>query len=327
MKAWIIEKQEGIEHATLGDVVDPKPGAREAVLRMKYASLNPADAYLAKGQYPAKPPLPHVLGRDGVGEVIALGEGTQGIKVGDTYAILRGDTGVSRWGTFAEQVAVSTHDLVQIPQGWTKEQAAGAPLVYLTAYQALTQWGQLPEKAVVLISGASGGVGVAATQLGVAMGYTVIGLSRDALKRDKLKTIGMELALDPTHPQWSTTLKGLLGKRRVDLIIDNVGGELLPEMINLLGMHGRVSVVGRLAGEVPSFNTASLFFRRVRIGGVAVGSYSNEESRAAWKELVQLLNKTNAKPLIDEIFPFPQLPAAFAKLAGGPMGKVLLSIA
>ena len=76
-------------------------------------------------------------------------------------------------------------------------------------------------------------------------------------------------------------------------------------------------------GEARKIHTRAI----PRIGGVAVGSYSNEESRAAWKELVQLLNKTNAKPLIDEIFPFPQLPAAFAKLAGGPMGKVLLRVA
>jgi NADPH2:quinone reductase len=82
--------------------------------------------------------------------------------------------------------------------------------------------------------------------------------------------------------------------------------------------------VGRLAGEVPQFNTATLFFRRLRIGGVAVGAYTNQESRQAWKASLELLNKTGARPLIDRVFPFDQLPAAFARLARGPMGKVLV---
>jgi NADPH2:quinone reductase len=156
------------------------------------------------------------------------------------------------------------------------------------------------------------------------MGHTVVGLSRDAEKRDKLKSIGMDLALDPTHPQWRTSLKNLLGGRRVNLVIDNIGGPLFPEVLATLGDHGRVSVVGRLAGPVPQFNTSSLLFRRLRIGGVQVGAYSNAESRAAWSEILKLLNKTNARPIVDQVFPFEQLPAAFARLANGPMGKVLI---
>ena len=85
-----------------------------------------------------------------------------------------------------------------------------------------------------------------------------------------------------------------------------------------------MSCVGRLAGEVPQFNTATLFFRRIRIGGVAVGAYTNQESRHAWKASVDHLNKTGARPLIDHVFGFEEMPAAFEKLAQGPMGKVLI---
>jgi NADPH2:quinone reductase len=87
-----------------------------------------------------------------------------------------------------------------------------------------------------------------------------------------------------------------------------------------------VSIVGRLAGPVANFNTAALLFRRIRIGGVAVGSYSNAETRAAWEQILKLLEKTGATPLIDRVLPFEQLPAAFARLAEGPMGKVLLAV-
>ena len=286
--------------------------------------MNPADAYLAQGQYPAKPPLPHILGRDGMGEIVALGEDVRDLKLGQKQAILRGEVGITRWGTFAELATVPAESLVDVPQGWTDEQAAGASLVYLTAYQALLQWPDLPRPAVVLISGASGGVGVASTQLAVAMGHTVIGLSRDPQKRDTLKGLGMALALDPTDPQWRTTLKSLLGERRVDLVIDNIGGGLFAELIATLGDRGRVSVIGRLAGTVPEFNTSTLLFRRIKIGGVAVGAYTNTESRQAWSRILELLNPAKARPLVDQVFPFDQLPAAFARLARGPMGKILL---
>src|SRR5207344_1944680 len=231
-----------------------------------------------------------------------------------------------RWGTFAELVAVPSESLIEIPEGWTEEQAGSASLVYVTAYQALIQWEDLPSQSVVLVSGASGGVGVASTQLGVAMGHTVIGLSRGSEKHATLKSIGAALVLDPADPQWRKALAEFLGKRRVDLAIDSVGGSLFPQLIAVLGDRGRVSVVGRLAGEVPQFNTATLFFRRVRIGGVAVGAYTNQESRQAWKACLELMNRTGARPLIDHVFPFDQLLAAFERLAEGPMGKVLIRV-
>jgi NADPH2:quinone reductase len=315
MKAWIIEALNGIENARLTEVPDPVPAAGEVLLRVSYAALNPADRYLAQGEYPAKPPLPHILGRDGSGTIVGSGE---------KRAILRGEMGVSRWGTFAELVAVPTESLIEIPEGWTDEQAGCASLVYVTAYQALTQWEDLPAQAVVLVSGASGGVGVASTQLAVAMGHTVIGLSRGTEKHATLLSMGAALALDPADPQWRKNLAAFLGKRKVDLAIDSVGGTLFPQLVATLGDRGRISVVGRLAGEVPQFNTATLFFRRIRIGGVAVGAYTNQESRQAWQASLELLNKTGARPLIDEVFPLDQLPAAFARLAKGPMGKVLI---
>jgi NADPH2:quinone reductase len=326
MKAWIIEGFNGIEKAKLIEVADPVPAAGEVVLRVNFAALNPADRYLAQGEYPAKPPMPHILGRDGSGVVAAAGSGVQGHSIGQRRAILRGDMGVSRWGTFAELVAVPTESLIEIPEGWTEEQAGSASLVYVTAFQALTQWEDLPSQAVVLVSGASGGVGVASTQLGVAMGHTVIGLSRGSEKHATLKSLGAALTLDPADPQWRKALAEFLGKRKVDLAIDSVGGTLFSQLISTLGDRGRVSVVGRLAGEVPQFNTATLFFRRIRIGGVAVGAYTNPESRQAWNASVELLNKSGARPLIDRVFPFDQLPAAFDRLAQGPMGKVLVKV-
>jgi NADPH2:quinone reductase len=324
MRAWIIDALNGIDKVRLADVPDPAPAGGEVLLRVKCAALNPADRYLAEGQYPAKPPMPHILGRDGTGVIVSLGAGVQGHAVGQKRAILRGDNGVSRWGTFAELVTVPAESLIETPEGWSDEQAGSATLVYVTAFQALTQWENLPSKAVVLVSGASGGVGVASIQLGIAMGHTLVGLSRGSEKHAALKSLGAALLLDPSDTQWRKTLAEFLGKRKVDLAIDNLGGPLFNQLISVLGDHGCISVVGRLAGEVPSFNTATLFFRRIRIGGVAVGAYTNPEAHDAWTASLKLLNRTGARPLIDRVFPFEELPAAFERLEKGPLGKVLI---
>ncbi len=326
MQAWLMDDYKGIAGLRLADAPDPLPQPGEVILEVHYAALNPADAYLAENQYPAKPRLPHILGRDGVGTVVAVGSGVRDIRVGDRRAILRSELGISQPGTFAQRVAVPTESLVEIPAGWTEPEAGGATLVYLTAHQALTMWGPLPPSAVVLVTGASGGVGVAAVQLAAAMGYKVAALSRSPEKRRRLEQLGAAVTFNPEDPKWGLALKHTLGPRRVDLAIDNIGGQLLPQVISTLGDLGRVSLVGRLAGPVPSFNTATLFFRRIRLGGVAVGASTNAESRAAWTQVVQLLARAGARPQVDKVFPFDQLPQAFERLAQGPMGKVLLAV-
>lgn len=330
MRAWLLPTLGGIDKLALQDVPEPAPREREVVLAVEFAALNPADRYLAEGQYPARPALPHVLGRDGIGTVLAVGPEVNGWRSGDAALILRGEVGVTRWGTFAQRVAVPVESLVHPPGGWTHEQAAAAPLVYMTAYQALTQW-ETPaappeESKVVLVTGASGGVGVATVQLARCMGHMVIVLSRSAEKRGRLAQLGAALCADPDDTQWRRHLREFLGQRRVDLAVDNIGGTLFSDVLDTLGMHGRVSVVGRLAGPVPNFNTASLFFRRIRIGGVAVGTYSPEETRHVWQIVVALLDKAAQRPLVDSIWPLEDLPQAFAKLARGPMGKVLVRV-
>ncbi len=326
MRAWLLNDFTGLGALRLAETPEPTPTVGEALLEVRYAALNPADRYLAERQYPAKPALPHILGRDGVGTVVRLGAGVAGLQLGERRAILRCDVGGNRPGTFAERVAVPAEGLVAVPPGWNDMEAAGAALVYLTAYQALTMWGDLTPPAVVLVTGASGGVGVASVQLAAAMGHTVLALSRSADKSRRLLELGATATFNPEEPRWRQAAKAAIAPRRVDLAIDNIGGKLLPEVIDTLGELGRVSLVGRLAGPVPEFNTANLFFRRLRLGGVAVGAYTGAEALAAWQEVLQLLSRAGARPLVDSVFAFADLPKAFARLAEGPLGKVLLEV-
>src|SRR5512137_28300 len=207
MRAWLIDALKGLGQLRLAEVAEPQPQPGEVILEVRYAGLNPADRYLAERLYPANPPLPHILGRDGLGTVVAVGDGVSGLRTGDRRVVLRGEVGVNRPGTFAQRVAVPAQNLVEIPAGWTEPEAAGATLVYLTAYQALTMWGPLPPSAVVLVTGASGGVGVAAVQLAAAMGYKVLALSRSPEKSRRLEQLGAAATFNPEDPKWSLNLK------------------------------------------------------------------------------------------------------------------------
>ena len=292
-EGMVVEGFGGLKQLSMGTVEDVEAGRGEVVIRVKYAALNPADRFLSEGQYPARPALPHVLGRDGMGEVVcAVGRGVMSLRMGDRGVVLRSEVGVTRWGTLAEYVAVPAESAVRVPAGWGEEAAAAGPLVYLTAYQALTQWGEIFRGSVVLVTGASGGVGVAAIQLARAMGLRVLGLSRSVGKRKRIKELGAEEAFDPEAKDWVEQVKSHLRGKRVELAVDNVAGEGFEWGDRDVGGGGKVSVVGRSGGVVPEFNTASLFFRRNRIGGVAVGAYTPAESQAAWKEVVRLLSET-----------------------------------
>ncbi|WP_345816724.1 zinc-binding dehydrogenase (plasmid) [Paraburkholderia sp. PREW-6R] len=298
------------------------------MLQLSHAALNPADLYLAEGRYPypVNPPLPHVLGRDGVGTIVKVGDGVKNVVEGDRRIILRSDAGVFRWGTFAEQLSISADSLTPIPQGWSDEEASCASLVYAAGYRALTMWEPLKPQSVVLVTGASGGVGVATVQLAAAMGHIVVALSRNEEKQKRLRSLGAALTFNPENPGWPEELRDSLKSRGVDLAVDNIGGKLFPDVVAVMGEHGRISLVGELAGPVPNFDTGTLFSRRLRIGAMALGYSSPEETRKTWEELLKVMTEAGARPQIDQVFMFDQLHEAFERLTKGPMGKVLIRI-
>jgi NADPH2:quinone reductase len=294
---------------------------------VEYAALNPADRFLAEGRYPAKPLWPHILGRDAVGRVAELGPGVHGLAIGDERLILRCGVGVDRPGTLAERVAVPVESLAPLPAGWTRAEAAGASLVYLTAWQALTQWA--PEVfGIVLVAGATGGVGTASIQLARSMGAEVVAVTRSRERVRDLERVGAHhVVVSGNQAGWASQVLDRLDGRRVGLAIDSVAGPGFAEVIRTLGDRGCVSLVGQSAGPVPEFNTGTLFFRRLRIGGVAVGSYTADECTHAWKEITTRLARIGARPIQRFIVPFEDVPAAFEQMAGSHFGKITVAIA
>ena len=158
------------------------------------------------------------------------------------------------------------------------------------------------------------------------MNLTVVALSRNAEKGAKLKELGADFVFAPDDKNLRDLVNKATAPKKVDLVVDNIAGPLFNDVVAMLGYGGRISVVGRSNGVVPELNTATLFFKRIRIGGVAVSDYTADVARTVWKQIVSQLNATGRRPVIDQIFPFDEVKAAFARLSHGPMGKVLVRV-
>jgi NADPH2:quinone reductase len=325
MRAWRFHDFGDLSNYRLEDVERPIPTPGEVLVRLEFASLNPADRLLIEGRYPGagKPPL--TVGRDGSGIVEDPGASAR-FKRGDAVLVLRSEIGITRQGTLAEYVAVPEEVLAPVPEGWSMEEAAAAPLVYLTAWKALVSQGRLKPGENVLVTGASGGVGIAAVQLGHALGAQVVALTRDPAKGDRLLALGADVTLNDSAGDLAAQVKKACGGAGPDLVIEHLGGARLHEHVAMLNMNGRVMVIGLLAGRKSELDMGQVLFKQARIEGVHVGQFAPAEAQTAWTAVVNTLGKAGARPVLDKVFGMDEVHEAFARLTGGHLGKVLVHV-
>lgn len=330
MKSWRFNEFGRIENLKLAEIPVPEPASGEALLRLDYAALNPADRFLVQGQYPRPGKPPFAVGRDGCGVIESFGPGAEaaaaagGLKLGDRAVILRSEIGVAREGTLAQFVTVPVESLAPLPAGWTPQEGAAGPLVQLTAWQALVDEGNCAPGKTVLVTGASGGVGTAAVELAKGLGARVVALSRSPEKRAKLEAMGADIVHDTDDPDVVNAVAKKLGGGRADIVVENLAGPFLQKSINMTGYKGRICVMGLLAGLNSDIVIGSFMFKRIHIVGIAVGDYTPAEAQAAWKRIVETLDKAGRRPPVDKVFPLEQVQEAFAYLHSGPMGKVVV---
>jgi len=303
----------------------PEPGAGEALLKLSHAALNPADRYMVQGQYPRPAPRPFSVGRDGAGVVAQAAPGGR-FKEGDAVIVLRSDLGVSRTGTLAEYVAVPEEALAPLPAGWSMAEGAAGPLVHLTAWMALKLRGGVEAGETVLITGASGGVGSAAIVQAKALGARVVALSGSPEKWPTLESLGADAVVDSRGDDMEERVKSSLEGGRVDLVVENLGGPFLQRCVNLAGVNGRICVIGLLAGLKAELTVGLLIFKCIRIEGMNVGAYTEAASQEAWRDIVGVLDGAGQRPLIDSVYGFDDVQAAFGQLATGPVGKVVIAL-
>lgn len=325
MRALFTSAPGGWANTKLIDQERRSGGPGQVLVRMTAVGLNPADNFLIDGRYPGGPRPPFIVGRDGCGTV-ASDDPTGRWKVGDRVLAIQSSTTDLTNGTLCEEQWISTENLAAIPAGWTDVEAAAAPLVYQTAWKALVDIGGLQPGQTVVVTGASGGVGLAAIQLAKAYGSTVVALSRSEEKQKRLLEMGASFVFSPQDPKLKENIFDAIKAKGVPLVVENVGGSMLTTAVHLLGVRGRVSVVGVLAGIEGVVPIPALMFKRLSIHGVLVSDDEPTKAQTAWSQIVELLNKSNARPVIDSEFPLEQAAEAFKKLGSNVFGKVVVRI-
>jgi NADPH2:quinone reductase len=323
MKSWRFHQFGGIENLKLEEVPLPEPAPGEVLVRVEYAALNPADAFVVMGRYPEAGKPPFSVGRDGCGIVEVPAAGGR-LRKGDRVVLLRSEIGITREGMLAQYAAIPETCLAPIPAWWTPQEGAAGPLVYLTCWQALKLAAGLRKGETVVITGASGGIGTAALTLSKAMGAFAIALSRSAEKRAALAALGADAVLDTDDPELVAKVRQTSPTGGADVIIETICGPFLAKSLEMAGMHGRVCIIGALGGVKSEINTMKILFNRLQMHGIKVGDYSDSGVQEAWERIVETLAAVEARPLIDTIYPFDRVQEAFAHLRRGPLGKIVV---
>jgi NADPH:quinone reductase len=260
----------------------PEPGAGEVRVRIKAASLNFPDLLMTEGKYQLKPELPFVLGMEFAGIVDALGAGVSGFAPGDAVA------GGNRIGAFSEYAVVPAAALRKKPEAISFAAAASYGAAYLTAYVALVRRGNLQPGETLLVHGASGGVGLAAVDVGRLLGANVIATSASQAKRSILTEYGADHVLPDAG--FRERVKELTGGRGADVIYDPVGGDVFDESVRCIAFDGRLLIIGFTSGRIPSVNVNMPLIKGFSVVGVRAGEYGRqfpdrgrENMAAIWK--------------------------------------------
>jgi NADPH2:quinone reductase len=247
----------------------PPPGASEVRVRMRAASLNFPDLLMTQGKYQLKPDLPFVPGMEGAGEVIAIGKDVDGVKVGDAVVV------ASRFGMFAEEVNVPAAATRPKAVAMSWAQAAAYPAAWLTAYVALVRRGALKKGETLLVHGAAGGVGMAAVDLGLLLGATVIATAGSTEKLAVLKARGAHHVVN-YRGGFRDEVKRLTDGRGADVIYDPVGGDVFDESVRCIAFDGRLLVIGFTSGRIPTVRANMPLIKGFSVVGVRAGEYGRQ---------------------------------------------------
>jgi len=343
LKAVLFHKHGGPEVLELGEFPTPEPGPGEALVRLRAAALNRLDLWVREGWPGLRLPLPHVSGADGAGEVAALGQGVQGLAIGDRVVInanlscgrcsscLAGKDNLCRdWhllgetvrGTFAEYVAVPAANLLPLPDGVDEHAAAAAGLVFHTAWHSLITRGRLQAGETVLIIGASGGVNTASIQVAKLAGARVLVVGSAAAKLALAEALGADMLFDRSKEEnWARAVFEATGKRGADVVVDNVGKATMARSLRAAAKGGRILTVGNSSGYDLEIDNRFIFGKHLSILGSSMGT------RADFATVMGLVFEGRLRPVIDRQFPLAEAPAAEARLgAGEQLGKITLAI-
>jgi NADPH:quinone reductase-like Zn-dependent oxidoreductase len=330
MQAYVISEPFGIDALRPQERAKPRPGPGQLLVRMRAVALNYRDLMIVNGRWRA--PGPRVPISDGVGEVVALGEGVTSVAVGDRVAgifyprwidgepqpaqLHGAPGGTAADGVLAEYVVLDAEGVVQVPEHLSDEEAATLPCAGVTAWHALERAG-VKAGDTVLVQG-SGGVSLFALQFASLAGATVIATSSSDGKLARLRELGASHGVNyKTRPDWDAEVLEATGGRGVDHVIDVAGGANLNRSLGAVRVGGTVSLVGMIAGTSAPVETFLMAEKYVRLHGILVGS------RAMFERMNAAISAHGVRPVIDRTFPLAEIGDALRHLeSGAQFGKV-----
>lgn len=321
MRAILCEAWGPPESLVLADLPEPRAGEGEAVIRVAAAALNFLDTLIVQGRYQHKPPFPFSPGAEIAGIVDSVGAGVTGVRVGERVIANLG------WGGACEKVVVRADRLISIPDAVGDEAAAGLLVAYGTTLHAFRQRAQLRPGETLAVLGASGGVGLAAVELGKRLGARVIAVSAGA-KLDVCRAAGADATIDYETEDLKERLRALTDGRGVDVVYDAVGDRFTEPAVRALAYGGRLLVIGFAAGEIPRIPINLLLLKSASLLGVNWGLFAQNDAatfRANARELLDLVARGDLKPPISETYPLERTGEAIRRLADRKVtGKVIV---
>lgn len=323
MKSYWIRHEGGNASLESRELPIPEPAPGQLLLRVRATSLNRGDLLGAIAFHRAPEGRP--AGVDAAGEVHALGDGVTDFKRGDRIMVR------SR-GCFAEYALVDPALATRVPEHFSWEQAAAVPISYVTAWEALVQFGRLKAGEWLLVSGASSGVGVASIQLGKVIGAKVIGISGSAAKLEKLRALGLDVGICARGEDFSTRALEATAGKGVDLAVNLVGGTVFGACQRSLGKFGRLAIVGYVDGLMTAeLDLEATHGKRLEIFGISnaplTPAMRAEATRGFNRDVMPAMIDGRIMPVIDRIFAFDELPEAKAYVdTDAQIGKVVVRL-
>lgn len=323
MKAVLCKAYGPPESLVYEDIPSPRPGPGEVVVTMKAASVNFPDVLIIQNKYQFKPPLPFSPGSELAGVVKEVGEGVTAFRPGDKVIAFTGH------GAFAEEVKTEATRLVPLPAGMDFSTGAAFILTYGTSEHALRDRGALKAGETLLVLGAAGGVGLAAIEIGKALGARVIACASTEDKLAVCRQHGADETINYATEDLRERIKALTAGKGVDVVYDAVGGPYTEPAFRSIAWRGRLLVVGFAAGEIPKLPLNLALLKGASIVGVFWGDFGRREPRAFMegvRQLGQWYAEGKLKPHVSQTFPLEKAADALRLMAARQVkGKVVLT--
>ncbi|MFL2753784.1 MAG: NADPH:quinone oxidoreductase family protein [Gammaproteobacteria bacterium] len=324
MKAYVCREFGPVESHKIEEIEDPRAEAGQVIVDVKAAGVSFPDVLIVQGKYQFQPPFPFSPGGEIAGIISEIGEGVVDWKVGDRVIAMTGNGGI------AEKVVAFEMTLMPLPDSMDFKDGAAFPLNYGTTYYALKQRGQLQAGETLLVTGAGGGVGTTAIEIGKAMGARVIAAASSDEKLEIAKNLGADEVINYSDGELKEKVKALTEGLGADVIYDPIGGDIFMQCMRCINWKGRVLVIGFASGPIPEVPTNLALLKGCSIVGVFWGRFTGaepEENSQNFDELFALHAEGKLKPQITKSYSLDDAAEAIASLENRKAtGKVVIEM-